>query len=174
MGANFERENKPCGCTDELTLACFQFRQGCQLNTGVVKKRGCRISQAAAQCLVCEQVEGSDARPGELLITSLASTGQLLCCCDNGVLTKISCCPQPLNLCSGQGQILCLYYRCAIPCNDLTPCELGLGGVLCVDRHAGIIGAETRFYEARELNSKRHDILEAVIVRGAPCETMER
>jgi hypothetical protein len=165
-GLGCRLEDKPLGFTNETTMLCYQCQGGCQVLTTAVKKRACCTCMDQSMCLACET-------PGatEFIIIEDSNKGQCFCCLEYGNAMKISFCPSPITCCGNQGQTCCVYSRCNFPCNDLTPCELGLCGIFCIKKEELIKEAEQRIRDRQSGGA-----VEAVIVEkgGAPAECMVR
>jgi hypothetical protein len=149
-----------------MTFLCYQMQGGCQVLTTAVKKRACYTCTGLCQFLSCEEPGSS-----EFIIIENSNSGMCFCCAEYGNACKLSCCPSPLTCCGSQGQTCCVFNRSNFPCTDLTPCEIGLCGIFCINKIEFIKEAEQRIRDRQSGGA-----VEAVIVEkgGAPAETMER
>jgi hypothetical protein len=169
-GCNCDPKYNPIGCAQEIAQCCVVGSGGCAIATGDLKKRGCRLADCLAKVLACEETNAIN--PNEFICSEFSSTGMCCCCFVGGNKTKVSFCPAPFTCCSETFQCCCCYGRCSFPCNDFVPMEIGLCGVMCIDKKETIAKAEEDY---RQKTAESSGVVEAVIVqKGAPSLAMDR
>ncbi len=134
----------------------------------------CRLADGLLQCCACEETTTATANPNEIMCVEFSSSGMVCCCLVGGASAKVSCCPRPLSCLAQTYQCLCCFGRCAFPCNEFVPFELGCCGVMCIDKQGTIVAAHDDL-RAKLSASTVHTADASVYEnRGAPAIAIDR
>lgn len=120
-----------CGVGDETSLCCLNGSLNCSLQTVQDKQYGRAFQRMITSCTIlnCEMDEGCD-------MCRCMGKGLVLCCFKTASQQSMQCCPEPFYACQKRSHFFCYYGKCNAPCpatNDV-PCEIGLFGIMCMNK----------------------------------------
>jgi hypothetical protein len=173
-GFNCNPDYNPIGIAADVQNCCYTLKGGASVMTGETLLRSLCSCNDLRTCCLCEDESGKETN-GECVLCETSTRYTSLCCIFMAFADKTSCCPQPFACCSEKTQQCCLFGKCAFPCNEFVPCEVGLCGIFCIEKKEDIMASEQKVRDAKVANQP----VEAVVVSskgGAPpdSEGMDR
>lgn len=166
-----------CGCCDlRDSISCLDLSED----------HACCKGTYMSKCLSCDHPDESS-----ILCESVAEFISC-CCCKCERMFRGSCSSQKCSCCYARTQRCCIYSKVSLPVSDEVPCELGLCGLMCLNKSATIKTYESKnpeevgfnqvkavggpiSAEVEEMNESLEEVAAAadpVEMEAVPCEVM--